>query len=282
MSAPTQCRLLIDPPCSGAWNMAVDEVLLEWAAEEGCCAWRFYGWSEPTLSLGYFQSYRDRLTHAPSLDCPAVRRLTGGGAILHDAELTYSFAVPGGHHLAIPGTIPGGTDSLSARAASTLAEKPPVPPGRDLLYQAVHAGLIAALAEYRIAAAFCGEPGRRPPQEEPFLCFQRRTPGDVLLGGSKIAGSAQRRRRGAVLQHGSLLLRRSPAAPELPGLEELAQRVPAPDELAEVWLAKLAEGLRLRWRRESMPASRRQQVVMLSQARYASAQWTRNRALPPR
>jgi len=278
MSAPTQCRLLIDPPSSGAWNMAVDEVLLEWAAEEGCCAWRFYQWSEPTLSLGYFQPYRDRLTHAPSLHCPAVRRLSGGGAILHDAELTYSLVVPGGHHL----SIPGGTGSLPARVATTLADKPPVPPGRDLLYRAVHAGLIAALAEYGIAAAFCEESDRLVPEQEPFLCFQRRCAGDVLLGGAKIAGSAQRRRRGAVLQHGSLLLRRSPAAPELPGLEELAPRAPALEELAEVWLAKLAERLRLGWRRESLPEWQRQRVVMLSQARYASTQWTEDRALPPR
>ncbi|NIL97050.1 MAG: lipoate--protein ligase family protein, partial [Planctomycetales bacterium] len=68
--------------------MAVDEVLLEWSAEEGCCCWRFYGWREPTLSLGYFQQYGQRWQHAASRDCPAVRRLTGGGAILHDRELT--------------------------------------------------------------------------------------------------------------------------------------------------------------------------------------------------
>jgi len=235
--------------------MAVDEALLDWAAEEGCWAWRFYGWSEPTLSLGYFQSYGDRLAHASSRQCAAVRRLSGGGAILHDAELTYSLVLPAGHHFAVPA-------------------------GRDVLYQAVHASLVAALAEYRIAAVLCEEPGRLSPREEPFLCFQRRCAGDVLLGGAKIAGSAQRRRRGAVLQHGSVLLRRSPAAPELPGLEELARRAPGLDELAEVWLAKLAERLRLRWRGESLPERPRQRALMLSQARYGSPQWTEDRAAP--
>ena len=53
----TPCRLLIDPPGDGAWNMAVDETLLEWAARENACCWRFYQWREPTLSLGYFQEY---------------------------------------------------------------------------------------------------------------------------------------------------------------------------------------------------------------------------------
>ena len=100
MSIPRECRLLIDPPGAGAWNMAVDEVLLEWSAEQGGCCWRLYRWQEPTLSLGYFQPYDERRRHPASRDCPAVRRLSGGGAILHDAELTYSLVVPSGHPLA--------------------------------------------------------------------------------------------------------------------------------------------------------------------------------------
>ncbi len=91
------CRLLIDPPGAGAWNMAVDEMLLEWSAAQGGCCLRLYGWREATLSLGYFQEYADRAGHGPSRNCPVVRRLTGGGAIVHDAELTYSLVVPGGH-----------------------------------------------------------------------------------------------------------------------------------------------------------------------------------------
>jgi lipoate-protein ligase A len=58
----------------------------------------------------------------------------------------------------------------------------------------------------------------------PFLCFERRTAGDILCEGRKIAGSAQRRHRGAVLQHGSILLERSRFAPELPGIRELSGR----------------------------------------------------------
>src|SRR5262245_3748574 len=87
-------RLLIDPPASGAWNMAVDEALLETAATEGLPTLRFYEWERPTLSLGYFQSAADRVHHAASRECPVVRRASGGGAIVHDRELTYSIAVP--------------------------------------------------------------------------------------------------------------------------------------------------------------------------------------------
>ena len=77
-------HLIIDPPASGAWNMAVDEALLIDAADSGIATLRFYQWDVPTLSLGYFQAYDDRHQHAASGDCVCVRRQTGGGAIVHD------------------------------------------------------------------------------------------------------------------------------------------------------------------------------------------------------
>ena len=177
---------------------------------------RFYRWSEPTLSLGYFQTYADRQEHPPSLPCAAVRRLTGGGAILHDAELTYSIVLPGSHPLA-------------AR--------------RDELYQAVHGCLIEALGGSASRPGCARRPTRSTTGREPFLCFQRRSPGDVLIGRTKICGSAQRRRNGAVLQHGSLLWRASPAAPELPGVADIAAHPIELENAADLWLGGLGRRL---------------------------------------
>ena len=89
-------RLIIDEPARGSWNMAVDEALLRWAGQgqRGGAALRFYRWQEPTLSLGYFQEFGARCRHLPSSKLPLVRRTTGGGAIVHDRELTYSFVMP--------------------------------------------------------------------------------------------------------------------------------------------------------------------------------------------
>jgi lipoate-protein ligase A len=214
------CRLLLDPPAAGAWNMALDEALLDQACGSSSQVtqptWRFYRWSEPTLSLGYFQAEADRSEHKASAACPLVRRLTGGGAIVHDQELTYSLVVPAGHPLSI---------------------------GRDRLYRLVHGALVTALSEFSLSATLC--PGGPAAPPEPFLCFQRRALGDVLLGNDKIAGSAQRRRRGAVLQHGSLLLRHSAAAPELPGLEDLSDQAFPIDRLIPVWLTALSSTLQL-------------------------------------
>lgn len=255
-------QLLLDPPASGAWNMAVDEVLLEAAAAEGQCTLRFYGWEEPTLSLGYFQTYADRWQHEASTRSAVVRRNTGGGAIMHDLELTYSFAVPDRHPLAI--------DRLG-------------------FYHAVHTTLIEVLAEWGIVATMFAQPPSAPatpPQpsegkmKQPFLCFQRRSPGDVLVGKVKVAGSAQRRCRGAVLQHGSVLLARSSAAPELDGLKELTGKAIRSEELTDAWLMHLTGALDIPSQGGCLTEVQRCRSVALATEKYASRLWTENRGRP--
>ena len=250
-------HLFRDPPASGAWNMAVDEALLEAAATDGQCALRFYGWEQPTLSLGYFQTYAERWQHVASAAAAVVRRVSGGGAILHDDELTYSFAIPAGHPLAA---------------------------GRLQFYTAVHAALIEVLTDWGIQAHVFEHPPdeQRSRQPEPFLCFQRRSPGDVLVGETKIAGSAQRRCRGAVLQHGSVLLGRSAAAPELAGLRELTGKAVGVAELRESWRRRLAERLAIECRDGEFPPDLRRRAALIAAQKYVSPAWTQKlRAASP-
>ena len=204
--------LLMEPDAQpGDWNMAVDNWLLERALHDGLTAARLYRWREPTVSLGHFQKLDDPAIADRFADLPRVRRLSGGGAILHDREITYSLAIPHAHPLAAD------------------------PTG---LYGIVHDHVIAVLAELGIAARMRGEALSGP---EPFLCFGRGDPRDIVMGTHKILGSAQRRRRGAILQHGALLLQRSPAAPEFPGIEELLGREINAADLVE----RLAEAFQL-------------------------------------
>jgi len=230
--------------------MAVDEVLMGWSAATGGCCLRFYGWREPTLSLGYFQVYEDRTRHAPSRGCPVVRRTSGGGAIVHDRELTYSIVVPRGHPLAVR---------------------------RLALYRDVHTSLIELLSKLGVTASLCAEAGGLTPGRQPFLCFQRRAAGDVVVGRAKVAGSAQRRSPGSVLQHGSVLVARSPAAPELPGLNELLEAPVRETQLAEAWLAALGRRLGLRWESGALSEAERRQVATLAESKYGAEAWTRNR-----
>ncbi|MBI5757176.1 MAG: lipoate--protein ligase family protein [Planctomycetales bacterium] len=206
------CHVFIDPePNRGDWNMAIDELLLTAAVERGQCSVRLYRWAEPTISLGYFQRFDDVPTPLRLAELPVVRRLTGGGAILHHHELTYSCAVPAGH---------------------PLARNP-----KDL-YLRVHERLIDVLAAFGIHVQFRGDEERDRNRE--FLCFARGDSFDVVMdGGHKVLGSAQRRRKGSVLQHGSLVLHRSEFAPQFPGIEELALPIIPAAELTK----KLADVL---------------------------------------
>ena len=141
-------RLIESPAATGGWNMAVDAALMESVATTGQCCLRFYTWSEPTVSLGYFQNATDRDSHAASHACPLVRRSTGGGAIVHDREITYSLVMPTGN---------------------SLVAHPPE------LYGLLHRTLIAALARHGVEAGeemhplIFGKTGR----EVHALCCER-------------------------------------------------------------------------------------------------------------
>ncbi|MEZ6048988.1 MAG: hypothetical protein R3C11_26115 [Planctomycetaceae bacterium] len=94
----SECQLYLDTtPHSGVWNMAMDEALLERAVHQGIGSVRIYLWELPTVSLGYFQTNE---VHESLAHLPRVRRLTGGGAILHHHEITYSCTLPAEHQLA--------------------------------------------------------------------------------------------------------------------------------------------------------------------------------------
>ena len=195
------CRLIVDSePRSGRWNMAIDEVLLGSAVAHNACSFRVYEWLEPTLSLGYFQCDTDAIDERFA-SLPRVRRLSGGGALLHHFEVTYACAVPATHRL--------------SRVPSTI-------------YDCVHREIIRVLGDLGITARLRGEPVSAD-GERPFLCFQRSDARDILVSGQKVVGSAQRRRRGAVLQHGSLVLQHSPLVPEICGLDDICDAPDAAD-----------------------------------------------------
>ncbi len=187
-------RLIFDAAAVGSWNMAIDAAILESLRPDGPITLRFYTWSKPTVSLGYFQTLHSHRTHLWSQGADVVRRSTGGGAIVHDRELTYSLAVP-------------------------IADRSPA--SSRYLYQLMHRSIAEALGEFGVVARRWGVDQHLPRHEEPFLCFQRRTAEDLVVSGYKVVGSAQRRGHHGVLQHGSILLLSSSFAPELPGCFDL-------------------------------------------------------------
>jgi lipoate-protein ligase A len=189
--------------------MAADEVLLE-AALAGVASFRLYGWAEPTVSLGYFQAHPLRHDHPQLAGLPFVRRPSGGGALVHHREITYALGLPAG---------------------------PPWQTGGGWLGR-MHTILAKALAGLGVAVSCCDREERV--RFNGLLCFQHLTPGDLLIGGAKVVGSAQRRHRGALMQHGAILLAASPHAPELPGVAELSGRTLSPDDVGRAVVESLA------------------------------------------
>jgi lipoate-protein ligase A len=231
--------------------MALDEAMLEAAARGGSAYLRFYRWSEPTLSLGYFQRIAEVRSDPRWNGRPVVRRPTGGGAIWHHRELTYAIAVPPSSRLVRPNTT---------------------------LYQSVHGAIAGLLVELGIPARRRGEDEavRANEAERPLLCFTGRDPEDIVGMGHKLVGSAQRRRGGAVLQHGSVLLARSPAVPELLGICDVAERTSTTDW--EVSLERrIAAALQLESLAIGLPDALRDRALELEQSTYRTTRWTEAR-----
>lgn len=233
-------RLLVErEPLSGARNMAIDEALLESVAAGGAATLRLYRWSEATVSLGYFQRETPEIDPGGRFEgLPVVRRLSGGGAILHHRELTYSCCIPAEHPLAAEPTR---------------------------LYDELHAGICAAFLELGLVVS---PRGVTEGDEKPFLCFARGDRRDLVFEGFKVVGSAQRRRRGAILQHGSILLRRSPFLPEIPGLLDLAHAELDERDLSTRLVTHCARRVEGRGRSSELTESERQMAQAFEIEKY--------------
>ncbi len=177
-----QWRLVIDPPLPGKMNMERDLELLEEVAEGySPPVLRLYRWSPPALSLGYFQNENEvaDLEACRALDIDVVRRPTGGRAVLHADELTYSIVVPEVHPFIDRGGV------IDA-------------------YRSISRGIVTAFTLLNITAALTPEKADRP-NLAPGACFDTPSAYEIQVNGKKVVGSAQLRREGIVLQHGSIL-----------------------------------------------------------------------------
>jgi lipoate-protein ligase A len=177
----TSWRLVdeLDRGRNAAGNMAADEALLDAVAAGAPPALRLYRWSPPALSLGRFQPDADVDRDAcRQLGVEVVRRPTGGHGLLHGADLTYAVAMPR------PSGVAGGIEEV---------------------YTLLAGALIAGLRRVGVTAAIARHDGPAGP-----VCFAGQQGADLRVGDRKLCGSAQVRRSGAVLQHGSILLTRLP------------------------------------------------------------------------
>jgi lipoate-protein ligase A len=258
-------RLLQDGPSEGPWNMAVDEAVARAVGDgQAPATLRFYAWRTPTVSLGYLQ-------RTPGgVDLPAcrregiglVRRITGGRAVLHADELTYSAAVP----------LRGSWRSLSVSE----------------VFARIACGLIAGLRCLGVKASLgefqTGTPGGR--QED--ACFLLRRMPAILVDGQKLIGSAQRRWDRSLLQHGSILLDFDPRLHRLvfpawprddctagvASLHALLGTLPPVGDLVAALSSGWYEALGASCARGELLPVERQAAEELALSRYADPAWT--------
>lgn len=196
-------RLIHSGHLSGPANMAIDEAILRGVAQGGRPTLRFYGWEPPAISVGVFQDLENEidLVMCKSLGIDVVRRPTGGRAVLHDVEVTYSLILP--------------------------EESGIIPKGITESYRAVSEGIVRGLASLGLDAKMVSlrrkgdkAPSTQAPRSGRYVitveapdqgsasaaCFDSPSWYEVTVGGKKIVGSAQMRRMGVLLQHGSIPL----------------------------------------------------------------------------
>lgn len=175
MPLGTRWHLLVSPPADGATNMAVDHALFERAATADDAVLRVYSWLRPTLSLGMHERARLDPAAVAARGVDVVRRPTGGRALLHHREVTYSVTAP--------------------TRGQSLSET----------FRAINALLLDALRRLGVEATEAERRGRATAPDG-AACFAEPNVGELVVGGRKLVGSAQRRDEHALLQHGSILL----------------------------------------------------------------------------
>lgn len=272
-------RLILDPPASGPWNMAVDEAILETVDREaGPPTLRLYGWQPACLSLGYAQPIAEVSQAAlQAHGWQLVRRPTGGRAILHIDELTYSVIAP----------------DDDPRLAGGLLES----------YRRLSLAILDALHRLGIPAKASGQPEALPknttssqaqPSKGP-VCFEVPSNYEITVSHKKIVGSAQARRKRGVLQHGSFPLygdltritqvlvfsdeiRRQKAARRLLERATTAENVLSRpldwQRAAEAFVAGFEETLQLELQPGKLTRSESQRANALEQDKYRHPDWT--------
>jgi len=262
-------RLLQHPPALGPWNMAVDEAIVRAVGDgQAPVTLRFYQWSAPTVSLGYSQSAPGGVDEVACRreGVVMVRRITGGRAVLHHRELTYSVSL----------ALQDEWGSLSVSEA----------------FARIALGLLRGLLRLGVQARLGASESLPGAGGESAPCFLARRMPAILVDERKLVGSAQRRWSRSLLQHGCLLLDFDPGLhravfPTWPcvdpwegvtSLRRLLGRVPPIDEIVFAFAAGWREVFGGRWLLGELGSEEMRGAAELVRTRYGTSAWTFRRA----
>ncbi|CEI84373.1 octanoyltransferase LipM [Oceanobacillus oncorhynchi subsp. incaldanensis] len=256
-----------------AWNMAFDECLINWHQEGKIPpTLRFYGWEKPSLSIGYFQKVDKKidLEAVERHQCQFVRRLTGGSAVLHDDELTYSLVI---------------TES-----------DPDIPVSVQEAYHVLAEGIFEGYRNLGIPAEYATL-DRESARGRTAICFEKPAFYEMVVDGKKLSGNAQTRKKGVLMQHGSIpmsmntnmlfdlfvfssekIRERSRAAfsKKAVTINQLTNREHRYDMLTDAFKEGFKEGLGLEFHPLQLTKAEWDEVEQLAQSKYETEAWNIN------
>jgi len=257
----TNWRLLLDGKCNGYYNMAVDEAILSSYPEIKIPTLRIYGWSEPFISIGYNQDASGVLK--PKTNIPFVRRLTGGAAILHHREITYSITC-------------------------SLADLN-LPLGVKKSYEILNSFIKEFYRKLGLKAEFAKDVFLRGLERRENFCFSSPEHFDFIINGKKIGGNAQRRKRDLIFQHGSIPQKLDFALIEsainnterlsakTTFLEELLPPGCKVREIASTFCAAFESVFNVKLEFGRLSAQERQSSYCLMETKYTTKEWNSNK-----
>lgn len=260
---------------SPAYNMALDEALLNWHSK-GLIppTIRFYGWNPATLSIGYFQQVEKEINMEAVLEkgIGFVRRPTGGRGVLHEHELTYSVIVSEDH--------------------------PDMPSSVTEAYRLISNGLLQGFKELGLNAYFSipETEKERDVLKNPrsSVCFDASSWYELVVEGRKVAGSAQTRQKGVILQHGAILFDldtdklfdlfhyRTPRlrermqqqfAKKAVAINELRSQPVTMAEASKAFKKGFEDGLHIKLQEDRLTEEEEKEVMKIAQTRYESKEW---------
>lgn len=262
--------------CSAAYNMALDEALLDWHSQGKIGpVLRFYEWEPATLSIGYFQSVEKEidLAQVEKHGLGFVRRPTGGRGVLHEHELTYSVIV--------------------------REDYPDMPETVTEAYRVISGGILEGFRNLGLNANFSIPNNEREKDElkkpKSGVCFDAPSWYELVVEGKKVAGSAQTRQKGVILQHGAILLRmdedklvslfkfktealRARVRRSLPqkavAIDRLMDKVPSMERCVDAFSAGFESALNITLEPLQLSAEQEQYVKEIEQRKYGNDEWT--------
>ncbi|MDQ0975933.1 lipoate-protein ligase A [Neobacillus niacini] len=268
-------RFIDSGNCSPSFNMALDEALLDWHSEgKFPPVIRFYGWDPATLSIGYFQKVEKEidLEAVKAHELGFVRRPTGGRGVLHEHELTYSVIVSEDH--------------------------PEMPTTVTEAYRVISEGILKGFHQLGLEAYFAvprtDEERSALKNPRSAVCFDAPSWYELVVEGRKVAGSAQTRQKGVILQHGSILLdldedklfslfkypservkdrMKSAFKSKAVAINEISSRKITLEEAKEAFYKGFAEGLNIELQPYQLTEEELAYVNKIAKERYESDEW---------